>query len=192
MIAARDNLRGSSVSERGVRGISGLILVPFVVIEDMGSASMDYNGVSGVGSAGSGATPAAAVKAATVLLLAIPGVRTEDFHRIGGARVENLRLKSREATLDIPGISVIEAATPRAAAQEMRSALPKAKALHELAKTVGTASAEGIRSAGFDIVPTPSIALPNHHRIIHPNGVAGFNDANLGRLAEVFQNTTGH
>lgn len=47
-------------------------------------------------------------------------------------------------------------------------------------------------SAGFDIIPTPSAALPNHHRITHPDGVAGFNDANLGRLAEVFQNSTGH
>jgi hypothetical protein len=33
--------------------------------------------------------------------------------------------------------------------------------------------------------------LPNHHRIIHPDGVAGFNDANLADLAGVFEDTTG-
>jgi len=115
-----------------------------------------------------------------------------DIHRIGGASVENLRLKPREATLNPPGISVIKAPTPSAAAQEIRTGLPKAKNLHEQAKTIGSASKEAIRAAGFDVVPTPSAALPNHHRIIHPEGVAGFNDANLARLAEAFVNTTGH
>jgi hypothetical protein len=64
--------------------------------------------------------------------------------------------------------------------------------LHEQARTVGSTSQEAIRGAGFDIIPSPSAALPNHHRIIHPQGVAGFNDANLARLAETFANTTGH
>jgi hypothetical protein len=115
-----------------------------------------------------------------------------NIHRIGGANVENLRLKPREATLNPPGISVIKAPTPGAAAQEIRAGFPKATRLHEQAKTIGSATEEGIRSAGFDIIPTPSASLPNHHRIIHPNGAAGFNDANLERLAEVFVNTTGH
>jgi hypothetical protein len=53
------------------------------------------------------------------------------LHRIGGASVENLRLKSREAALDIPGISVLKVPTPREAAQQMRDAFPKAKALHQ-------------------------------------------------------------
>jgi hypothetical protein len=57
---------------------------------------------------------------------------------------------------------------------------------------IGSASEEAIRATGFDIIPTPSAALPNHHRIIHPQGVAGFNDANLAGLAEAFVNTTGH
>jgi hypothetical protein len=57
------------------------------------------------------------------------------IHRIGGATVENLRLKPREAALDPPGISVIKAATPGEAAQEMRTGLPKAKALHAAAHT---------------------------------------------------------
>ena len=115
-----------------------------------------------------------------------------DTHRIGGASVENLRLKPREAALDIPGISVIKSPTPGGAADEMRAGLPRAKALHEQAKTVGTASEGAIRGAGFDVMATPSTALPNHHRIIHPDGAAGFNDVNLARLAEVFTNTTGH
>jgi hypothetical protein len=106
--------------------------------------------------------------------------------------VENSRLKPREAALDIPGISVIKAPTPSAAAREIRTGLPRARMLHEQAKTIGTTSEEAIRSVGFDIIPTPSAALPNHHRIIHPEGAAGFNDENLGRLAEVFANTTGH
>jgi hypothetical protein len=122
----------------------------------------------------------------------LPATGNRDIHRIGGASVENLRLKPREATLKPPGISVIKAPTPGAAAQEMRTGLPKAKNLHEQAKTIGSASEEGIHAAGFDVIPTPSTALPNHHRIIHPAGVAGFNDENLARLAEAFVNTTGH
>jgi hypothetical protein len=115
-----------------------------------------------------------------------------DIHRIGGAKVENLRLKPREATLNPPGISVIRAPTSGEAAQEMRTGLPKARNLHQQAKTIGSATTEAIRDAGFDVIPTPSGALPHHHRIIHPEGVAGFNDVNLARLAEAFVNTTGH
>lgn len=122
----------------------------------------------------------------------MPADGNRDIHRIGGASVENLRLKPREATLNPPGISVIKAPTPGAAAQEVRTGLPKAKNLHEQAKAIGSASEEAIRAAGFDVIPTPSTALPNHHRIIHPEGVAGFNDADLARLAEAFVNTTGH
>ena len=121
-----------------------------------------------------------------------PATSNRDIHRIGGANVENLRLKPREATLNLPGISVIKAPNSGAAAQEMRTGLPKAKNLHEQAKTIGSATEEAIRGAGFDVIPTPSDTLPNHHRIIHPEGVRGFNDANLARLAEAFVNTTGH
>jgi hypothetical protein len=74
----------------------------------------------------------------------------------------------------------------------MRVAFPRAKGLHKMARTVGSTSEELIRSAGFDILRAPSNALPNHYRIIHPAGVAGFNDGNLARLAQIFVNTTGH
>ncbi|MFO0967047.1 MAG: hypothetical protein U0793_15885 [Gemmataceae bacterium] len=36
----------------------------------------------------------------------------KDFHRIGGAAIENLRLKPRERRLGKPGISVLKADTP--------------------------------------------------------------------------------
>jgi len=74
----------------------------------------------------------------------------------------------------------------------MRTGLPRAKDLHEAAKTIGSATEELIREAGFDLIPIPSRALPGHHRLIHPEGVAGFNDENLAKLAEVFENTGGH
>ncbi len=115
-----------------------------------------------------------------------------DIHRIGGGDVENLRLKPREVTLDVPGISVVKAATPGAAAQEMRTGLPRATKLHEQAKTIGSASEDSIRRVGFEIVFVPSRALPNHHHIIHPQSAAGFNEANLTMLSAVFQHTTGH
>jgi hypothetical protein len=115
-----------------------------------------------------------------------------DIHRIGGASVANLRLKPREATLNPSGISVIEAATPGDAANEIRTGLPKATNLHKLAETIGSATREAIRAAGFDVISAPTALLPNHHRIVHPDGAAGFNDVNLTRLAEAFVNTTGH
>jgi len=117
---------------------------------------------------------------------------TGTIHRIGGATVENLRLKPAEEQLEPPGISVLKFATPGEAAAAMRAALPRAKGLHEAAKTVGTTTEEAIRSAGFDIIADRSNKFPTHHRIVHPDGVAGFNDTNLAHLAAAFANTTGH
>jgi hypothetical protein len=115
-----------------------------------------------------------------------------DIHRIGGGGVENLRLKPRETALKQPGISVLKAQSPGAAAQQIRSAFPAAKALHSAANTVGSTTETLIRAAGFDIIHVPSQTLPNHYRIIHPNGAAGFSDANLAHLSQVFTDTTGH
>ena len=112
-----------------------------------------------------------------------------DIHRIGGASIENLRLKTQEAALDPPGISVLRATSAAEAARQMRAAYPKAARLHEAAKVVGSSSADLIRSAGFDVTPMPSRHLPTHHRIIHPAGSAGFTDENLARLAAAFVNT---
>jgi hypothetical protein len=73
-------------------------------------------------------------------------------HRIGGARVENLRLKSRERTLAVPGISVLAEPTPGDAARAMRGAFPRATRLHAEAGTVGSATVGQVRTAGFDVI----------------------------------------
>lgn len=113
-----------------------------------------------------------------------------DLHRIGGGSVENLRLKPQEAQLNPPGISVLKAPTPREAAEQIRAAFPRAVDLHEAAKNVGTTTVEKIQAAGFDVITDPSRKLPNHHRLIHPDGAAGFSDDNLQKLSEAFTDTT--
>ena len=115
-----------------------------------------------------------------------------NVHRIGGANIENLRLTTRDAALRPPGISVIQAPTPAGAAEEMRAGYPNAGNLCEQAKTIGSASVTAIEHAGFEVIPMRSRRLPNHHRIIHPDGAAGFSDENLARLADAFATTTGH
>ena len=114
------------------------------------------------------------------------------MHRIGGSRVENLRLKPREATLNPPGISLLHAPSPRDAAHQMREAFPAAEGLHEAMQTIGSTTVDNIRRAGFDVIPNPTRKLLNHYRLIHPDGVAGFNDENLIQLSAVFTETAGH
>jgi hypothetical protein len=116
----------------------------------------------------------------------------EDIHRIGGGSAENLRLRPQEERLNPPGISVLKAPTPAEAAHQIRAAFPQATDLHEAAKVVGSTSTEKIKAVGFDILPNRTKKLPNHHRIIHPDGVAGFSDENLKRLSEAFTDTAGH
>jgi hypothetical protein len=114
-----------------------------------------------------------------------------EFHRIGGGGVENLTLKAKEAGLQPPGISLLQASSPAEAARQMRKAFPKAKKLHDLTNTVGSISSELIREAGFDIMHVPSTLFPNHYRLFHPQGAEGFNEENLQRLALAFVNNTG-
>jgi len=115
-----------------------------------------------------------------------------DIHRIGGASIDNLRLKPAETTLQPPGISVLKTPTPGQAAAEIRSAFPEATGLQKLASTVASSTAEAIRSAAFEVAPNPTKRLPHHHRIIHSEGAAGFTDENLALLAQVFTETTGN
>jgi hypothetical protein len=122
----------------------------------------------------------------------VAGTTVEDMHRIGGSNVENLRLKPREATLNPPGISLLRAPSPREAARQIREAFPAADELHAAAQVIGSTTVEKIRSAGFDIIANPTKRLPHHYRLIHPDGVAGFNDENLVRLSAVFTETSGH
>lgn len=70
--------------------------------------------------------------------MTVPAAGNGGIHRIGGASVENLRLKPKEAALKIPGISVLKSPTPGEAARQMRIAFPKGIDLHEAAKTVGS------------------------------------------------------
>jgi hypothetical protein len=122
----------------------------------------------------------------------VAGTNIRDMHRIGGSNVENLRLKPREAMLNPPGISLLQAPSPGEAAQQMREAFPAADGLHEAAQVIGSTTIDNIRRAGFDVIPNPTRKLPNHYRLVHPDGVAGFNDENLARLSAVFTETSGH
>jgi hypothetical protein len=114
------------------------------------------------------------------------------MHRIGGSRVENLRLKPRETTLDPPGISLLQAPSPGGATRQMREAFPAAGALHHAAQVIASTTVDKIRQEGFDVLPNPTKKLPQHYRLIHPEGVAGFTDANLLRFSAVFIETSGH
>lgn len=112
-------------------------------------------------------------------------------HRIGGGDMVNLRLKPREETLTPPGMSVLIGGRPAQAAEQMREAFPdphKFARIRQQAEVVGWATVASIREAGFEILADPSHKFPNHARITHPNGVAGFCEENLERLSRVFQN----
>lgn len=114
------------------------------------------------------------------------------LHRIAGSSVENFQLKSREATLNPPGISLLYASSPEDAARQMREAFPAADGLHEAAQIISSSTLEKIRSAGFDVIPNPTRKLPNHYRLIHPDGVVGFSDENLTRLSAAFTENSGY
>ena len=106
--------------------------------------------------------------------------------------MENLRLKPREATLNPPGISLLQAPSPEDAARQLREAFPAADALHNAAQVIASTTVDKIRQAGFEVLPNPTKRLPHHYRLIHPEGVAGFDDTNLRRLSAAFIETSGH
>lgn len=93
-------------------------------------------------------------------------------------------------TLTPPGISVLKASSPGEAVRQVREAFPEAQRLRDTTHTVGTTNASKVRDAGFDVIAAPTRKLPNHHRIVHPEGAAGFTDANLQRLSEAFSDST--
>lgn len=119
-------------------------------------------------------------------------VELGNLHRIGGGRAENLGLKPAEATIDPPGISLLCCPTPQEAAHQIRTAFPAATRLHEAGRVIGSTTAAKIRAAGFEVIPDPTRRLPNHYRLIHPAGVAGFTDENLAHLSNAFTDTSGH
>lgn len=112
-------------------------------------------------------------------------------HRVGGAAVDNLRLRPQELVLFPPGISILVGGTPADAAAVMRAAYPRNRRWHP-PTVVGTATVADIRAAGFDTVVAPTPTFANHGRIVHPAGPAGFTDDELARLAAAFQNNPGN
>ncbi len=112
-------------------------------------------------------------------------------HRVDGGSIANLRLSPLDKQEDPPGISVLLGGPPQEAAQQMRRVFPKSRKWQQRSHTVGTATAAAIRDAGFEVLPDRTARLPNHGRLIHPAGIAGFSDPNLAKLAQAFQDTTG-
>jgi hypothetical protein len=112
-------------------------------------------------------------------------------HRVGGADVANLRLKPGEVILAPPGFSTLTGGDAQSAADAMRRVYSKARKWKG-PLSMGTTTAAAIRAAGFDVIADPTPNFPNHARVVHPNGVAGFTDANLQLLAAAFVNTHGH
>jgi hypothetical protein len=73
----------------------------------------------------------------------------------------------------------------------MRQAFPGSWKWRETAQTVGTTTAAAMREAGFNVGPDPTARFPNHARLIHPQGVAGFTDEHVVTLAATFRDTVG-
>jgi hypothetical protein len=51
---------------------------------------------------------------------------------------------------------VLKGSSPADAAEQMKTAFPNATKLHESARTVGSATEDGIRGAGFDVMANVS------------------------------------
>jgi hypothetical protein len=112
-------------------------------------------------------------------------------HRVGGASVANLQLSPLDRQESPPGISVLLDGTPREAADQMRRAFPGSRKWRQTAGTVASTTADALRKAGFEVIPDPTSRFPNHARLIHPAGAAGFTDANLTTLSKAFTEATG-
>lgn len=74
--------------------------------------------------------------------------------------------------LNPPGVSVIRAGSPEEATGIWNKAFP-----NRPATSVGEMNAQEIRAAGYDVIHDPSKGAlgENHARLIHPDGVKGFN-----------------
>jgi hypothetical protein len=112
-------------------------------------------------------------------------------HRVGGGNAANLQLSAMDCRQSPPGISILVGRTPQEAAAQMRRAFPKSKKWQASAQTVGSATVGAVRLAGFEVVPDPTSRFPNHARLIHAAGIAGFTDAQLEILAKSFHDRPG-
>jgi len=120
------------------------------------------------------------------------GIGIEDselIHRIGGGSVVNLSLRPEESQLSPPGISTLRGGTPAEAAAAMRRQFPRMATRGNT--VVGSATAGQIRSTGFDVIMDATKRFPQHARLIHPDGTAGFSQKNLHRLSMCFVNHFG-
>lgn len=106
-------------------------------------------------------------------------------HRLGPATAAGFAPKPAELALDPPGVSVLLGGTAPEAMGAMRAVYPRSKKW-QAAGAVSSATAAAIRAAGFDVIPDPTPNFPNHGRIVHPLGAAGFTDNNLTALAGAF------
>ncbi len=82
------------------------------------------------------------------------------IHRIGGANIENLSLKSDEAALMPPGISVLRSISPADAGEEMRRQFPRV-APRGMTVVASTTVGE-VRKVGFDVIMNPTRRFPQH------------------------------
>jgi hypothetical protein len=111
------------------------------------------------------------------------------IHRIGGGAAANLLPRPAERMLVPPGISTLQGGTPAEAAAAMRS---RYRRMAPAGQTmVGTTTAGKIREAGFDVIIDPTARFPQHARLIHPDGLDGFTQENLDRLAQCFEDHPG-
>jgi hypothetical protein len=98
---------------------------------------------------------------------------------------ESATVADRSTAITAWDLCVVGWNAPGSGGRDARS-LPEAE---EVAG--GSTTAAAVRQAGFDIVPNPTGPFANHVRLIHPNGVAGFTDANLAILSQAFSDTAG-
>ncbi|MCE9530700.1 MAG: hypothetical protein K8T89_06175 [Planctomycetes bacterium] len=133
------------------------------------------------------------VSAISSIVVHLSSVLDDDeiAHRIGGGDARNLTLKPFEEKLDPPGISVLIGGTPEETAADMRRVFGPRSTLGKLAGVVATARLEAIRACGFDVIAAATSNFPNHGRLIHPSGIAGFTPENVAKLAAVFVNKGG-
>ena len=123
----------------------------------------------------------------------VPGVLLTEATFLGlGGSANSLAIRPREELVDPPGMSVSKGRTLAETAAAMRRAYPNATGLRKAAECVGASCVAKIRAAGIDVIPKPSDRFPNHYRIIHTDGAAGFTPENLKRLERQFTDTVGH
>lgn len=110
------------------------------------------------------------------------------IHRLGPVSIAGFRPRAAELALTPPGISVLSGGAPADAVAQMRAVYPRS-AKWRAATATGSATVADVRAAGFDVIADPTANFPNHCRVVHPLGAAGFTDADLAALAGVFTET---